>query len=188
MLFAAGAGAQPPVEAATNAVAAAAVPARTEAAEEPLVTQKAPTLFYIGMPPAQDKALPSILSSVLPEPISLPVTNSMVCTWIVAALDSRDRAAHHLENDRSARARAKRDGGPDRRLAGFDGQCAGAESGQMGVPVRDDVFHFHRDFQPDGFGSRRGQHRPGARTDRRVPARCRTWKRRSFVRPPATPT
>jgi len=69
----------------TNAVVAAASDGKAEATE-PLVTQKAPILFYIGMPADQDRGVPSILSSVLPKQISLPVTNSMVCTWIVAAL------------------------------------------------------------------------------------------------------
>lgn len=52
------------VAAATNAVAGAAHPVKAEVAEE-LVPQAAPILFNIG---------------------PLPVTNSMVCTWIVAAL------------------------------------------------------------------------------------------------------
>ena len=51
--------------AATNAVVAAATPAAPAQETGPLVTQIAPTLFNIG---------------------PLPVTNSMVCTWIVAAL------------------------------------------------------------------------------------------------------
>lgn len=70
--------AQPAAMAPANAVGAAA--------EEPLVTQKAPILFYVGMPADHDKGVPSILSSVWPKQIALPVTNSMVCTWIVAAL------------------------------------------------------------------------------------------------------
>ena len=54
------------VAAATNAVVAAAAAVPAPAVETgPLVTQIAPTLFHIG---------------------PLPVTNSMVCTWIVAAL------------------------------------------------------------------------------------------------------
>jgi F-type H+-transporting ATPase subunit a len=61
--FAASVGAAPVLGAATNAVAAAA-PVQAEASEV-LVPQIAPTLFNIG---------------------PLPVTNSMVCTWIVAAL------------------------------------------------------------------------------------------------------
>jgi F-type H+-transporting ATPase subunit a len=71
VMFAAGAGAQPiispaghPLAAITNAVSAMAHLAKAEAAEE-LVPQAAPILFHIG---------------------PLPVTNSMVCTWIVAAL------------------------------------------------------------------------------------------------------
>src|SRR5208283_2950956 len=64
VIFATGAGAQAAIVQTANAVAAAA-PVKAEAAAEPLVTQIAPTLFYLG---------------------PLPVTNSMVCTWIVAAL------------------------------------------------------------------------------------------------------
>jgi len=65
MFFTASVFAQPAASAATNAVKAVAGAAKAEAAEEPLVTQIAPTLFNIG---------------------PLPVTNSMVCTWIVALL------------------------------------------------------------------------------------------------------
>ena len=57
--------AQTAATAMTNAVGSMVSAAKVEAAEEPLVTQIAPTLFNIG---------------------PLPVTNSMVCTWIVAAL------------------------------------------------------------------------------------------------------
>ena len=77
--FVASLGAQPVASAMTNAVVAAASSEKAEAAE-PLVTQKAPILFYVGMPADQDKNIPSILSSVWPKQISLPVTNSMVCT------------------------------------------------------------------------------------------------------------
>jgi len=63
-VFAAGAGAQPAMTA-TNAVAAAGNPVKAEVAAEASVPQIAPTLFNLG---------------------PLPVTNSMVCTWIVAAL------------------------------------------------------------------------------------------------------
>ena len=79
-------GAQPAAAGTTNPVAALATAANAEVAEEPLVTQIAPTLFYIGQPPDNEKALPSIFAAWWPKQISLPVTNSMVCTWIVAAL------------------------------------------------------------------------------------------------------
>jgi F-type H+-transporting ATPase subunit a len=66
-VFAAGAGAQPAVVEATNGVVAAASSHPTAAAE-PLVAMAAPTLFHLFG-------------------ISwLPVTNSMICTWLVAAL------------------------------------------------------------------------------------------------------
>ena len=86
VIFAAGAGAQPAAQATTNAVVAAAGAAKADAAPEPLVTQIAPILFYVGTPPDRDKGIPSIMASVWPKQIALPVTNSMVCTWIVAAL------------------------------------------------------------------------------------------------------
>lgn len=60
VLFAANAWAQPVLTAMTNGAAEAASPA-----EELVVPQIAPALFYIG---------------------PLPVTNSMVCTWILAAV------------------------------------------------------------------------------------------------------
>ena len=86
--------------------------------------------------------------------------------------DHCHRAAHDLEHEGSAGRRTKRDGGADRRLGEFDGQRAGAESRQMGFPVRDVVFHFHRHFQPDGFVAGRGQHRLGAGRQRQFAAVC----------------
>jgi F-type H+-transporting ATPase subunit a len=65
VIFAASSEAQPAVTGMTNTVTAAASPVPAAAAEEELVTQIAPTLFNIG---------------------PLPVTNSMICTWIVAGL------------------------------------------------------------------------------------------------------
>lgn len=64
-IFAASLNAQPAMPEATKAVASAASPAKAVAAEEPLVTQIAPTIFKIG---------------------PLDVTSSMICTWIVAAV------------------------------------------------------------------------------------------------------
>jgi F-type H+-transporting ATPase subunit a len=66
-VFAASAGAQTGMEAATNAVGATASHANPEAAE-PLVPMVAPTLFHLfGVS-------------------WLPITNSVLCTWVVAAL------------------------------------------------------------------------------------------------------
>jgi F-type H+-transporting ATPase subunit a len=65
VLFTASVSAQAAAIEKTKAVVATAAPIKVEAMAEPLVTQIAPTLFNIG---------------------PLPVTNSMVCTWIVAAL------------------------------------------------------------------------------------------------------
>jgi F-type H+-transporting ATPase subunit a len=75
-----------PAAAMTNAVVSASSSVKAGAAEEPLVTQIAPTLFYIGQPPENEKGLPSIFAAWWPKHISLPVTNSMVCTWIVAGI------------------------------------------------------------------------------------------------------
>jgi F-type H+-transporting ATPase subunit a len=55
-------------------------------ASEPLVSQTAQAVFYIGQPPERDHGVPSILTNVWPKQIAVPVTNSMICTWIVAAL------------------------------------------------------------------------------------------------------
>jgi F-type H+-transporting ATPase subunit a len=43
-----------------------------------------PVLFYIG--PSPDKNVPSIFAGWWPEQIALPVSNSIVCSWIVAAI------------------------------------------------------------------------------------------------------
>jgi F-type H+-transporting ATPase subunit a len=43
-----------------------------------------PVLFYIGLSP--DKNVPSIFAGWWPEQIALPVSNSIVCSWIVAAI------------------------------------------------------------------------------------------------------
>ncbi|MGD0745254.1 MAG: F0F1 ATP synthase subunit A [Verrucomicrobiota bacterium] len=76
----------PAVQPATAGVApttAAPAPAEAEPAAE-AVPQAAPALFYIG--PAPEANIPSIFAAWWPKQISLPITNSMVCTWIVAAL------------------------------------------------------------------------------------------------------
>jgi F-type H+-transporting ATPase subunit a len=66
-----------------SAPTTAPAPAEAEAAQE-AIPQAAPALFYIG--PSPEKNVPSIFAAWWPKQISLPVTNSMVCTWIVAAL------------------------------------------------------------------------------------------------------
>lgn len=65
LIFTASMGAQAAAVEKTNAAVAAIGAAKAEAAEAVLVSQNALTLFHIG---------------------ALPVSNSMICTWIVAAL------------------------------------------------------------------------------------------------------
>jgi len=72
---------------AQNAVAPAGGNTATQGeAESPAAAPSpaAPTLFYIGPPP--EKNIPAIFAAWWPKQISLPVTNSMVCTWIVAVI------------------------------------------------------------------------------------------------------
>ena len=80
--------ASPPVpgQPAQNPIAISATTAAPNQAEPAVeaIPQAAPALFYIG--PSPEKNIPSIFAAWWPKPISLPVTNSMVCTWIVAAL------------------------------------------------------------------------------------------------------
>jgi len=64
----------------STAVAQTAQPA----AEEVLPTEAAPALFYIG--PSPDKNVPSIFTGWWPAQIALPISNSIVCSWIVAAV------------------------------------------------------------------------------------------------------
>lgn len=51
---------------------------------EALPTEKAPALFYIG--PSPDKSVPSIFAGWWSAQIALPISNSIVCSWIVAAI------------------------------------------------------------------------------------------------------
>ena len=47
----------------------------------------APKLFYIGKPPATETNVPSIFGSCWPNGLpAFPVSNSMICSWIVALL------------------------------------------------------------------------------------------------------
>ena len=66
--------------------AVAGVPEKAVEVATPLVTMNAPTLFYVGQPPEKEKNVPSIFAAWWPKQIALPITNSMVCTWIVAGL------------------------------------------------------------------------------------------------------
>ncbi len=67
-------------------VASASVPAENAGAAEELVPAGAPAVFYIGQPPESEKNVPSILARQIPAQFAMPITNSMICTWIVAAL------------------------------------------------------------------------------------------------------
>lgn len=51
---------------------------------EVLPTEKPPALFYIG--PSLEEGVPSIFAGWWPKQISLPISNSIVCSWIVAAV------------------------------------------------------------------------------------------------------
>lgn len=70
--------------ASSTVVAQTAEPAEAEV----LPTEKPPTLFYIGPLPEteKDKDIPSIFAGWWPKQISLPISNSIVCSWIVAAI------------------------------------------------------------------------------------------------------
>jgi len=66
-------------------VAAQTTPVATPAPEvEVLPSAAPPALFYIG--PSPEKNVPSIFSSWWPKSIALPISNSIVCSWIVAAI------------------------------------------------------------------------------------------------------
>jgi F-type H+-transporting ATPase subunit a len=72
-------------QAASNPAAAQAEPASGAAeAEKEGPTSAPPALFYIG--PSPDKNVPSIFAGWWPKQIALPVSNSLICTWIVAAI------------------------------------------------------------------------------------------------------
>lgn len=60
--------------------------AQTAEPAEELVPAGAPAVFYIGQPPESEKNAPSILAKQIPAQLAMPITNSMICTWIVAAL------------------------------------------------------------------------------------------------------
>jgi F-type H+-transporting ATPase subunit a len=90
-IFLANVNAQPSSQ--TNASGSPAVsnPADSTAAqtaqpaeEEVLPSEAAPALFYIG--PSPDKNVPSIFAGWWPAQIALPISNSIVCSWIVAAI------------------------------------------------------------------------------------------------------
>jgi F-type H+-transporting ATPase subunit a len=63
---------------------AAAQTSSVSAPEEALPSQAPPALFYIG--PSPDKNVPSIFASWWPAAIALPISNSIICSWIVAAI------------------------------------------------------------------------------------------------------
>jgi F-type H+-transporting ATPase subunit a len=68
--------------AATPSVSSAP-PAPAEQADEG-PSSSPPALFYIGASP--DPSVPSIFGSWWPKQLALPVSNSIVCSWIVAAV------------------------------------------------------------------------------------------------------
>ncbi len=88
-IFAAGVPSSSPAAANTPAPApvsnpAAAAPTQPAGEVEGLPSQSPPALFYIGASPT--KGVPSIFASWWPEQIALPISNSIICSWIVAAI------------------------------------------------------------------------------------------------------
>jgi len=91
-IFAVEAGAQPSSQATPGkppqgaiSSPANATPQTAEPVEK-MVPSAAPAVFYIGQPPESEKNAPSILAKQIPAQFAMPITNSMICTWIVAAL------------------------------------------------------------------------------------------------------
>jgi F-type H+-transporting ATPase subunit a len=90
-IFAAEVNAQPSPQSATDnspvaASSSAIAPAQTTEPAVEHVPPAAPAVFYIGQPPESEKNAPSILAKQIPAQFAMPITNSMICTWIVAAI------------------------------------------------------------------------------------------------------
>ncbi|MGH7953406.1 MAG: F0F1 ATP synthase subunit A, partial [Limisphaerales bacterium] len=69
----------------SNPATAQAQPAAGSTAEtEVLPSGAPPALFYIG--PSPKKNVPSIFAGWWPKAIALPISNSIICSWIVAAI------------------------------------------------------------------------------------------------------
>ena len=168
-IFAAGLNAQPVAQ--TNAgvpTGASAVSAPTAPVpagpEEKMVPSAAPELFNV---------------------FGFPVTNSMICTWIVAAVILIVVRATTWKNIKEIPSGMQNV--IEAMVEGWDGligDILDKTRRPLGFSVRDDVFHFHRHFKPDGFGSGRRQHRFGEPTNSRC--RSRLTMSRPFFRPPTT--
>jgi F-type H+-transporting ATPase subunit a len=78
------AGGSPAVSIPENSTATAAAQTAQPAEKEALPSEAPPALFYIG--PSPDKSVPSIFAGWWPAQIALPISNSIICSWIVAAL------------------------------------------------------------------------------------------------------
>jgi F-type H+-transporting ATPase subunit a len=76
------AGGSPVVSNPANSTAAAQIAEPSK--EEALPSEAPPALLYIG--PSPDKEVPSIFAGWWPKQIALPISNSIVCSWIVAAV------------------------------------------------------------------------------------------------------
>jgi F-type H+-transporting ATPase subunit a len=91
-IFAMAVSAQPASHSAPGTPSKVAVtsPASTSAQaaepDEELVPSAAPPVIYIGQPPEKWKNVPSILAKQIPVQFDMPITNSMICTWIVAGV------------------------------------------------------------------------------------------------------
>ena len=76
--------AAPPAGAATQTPSANGVTPANAPAEEALPKEAPPAIFYIGRSP--DPEVPSVFGSWWPQALALPVSNSIICSWIVAAI------------------------------------------------------------------------------------------------------
>jgi F-type H+-transporting ATPase subunit a len=70
------------VSQAASTVAATPAPPAPAAQEDEGPSSSPPALFYLGASP--DPSVPSIFSSWWPKQIALPISNSIICSWIVA--------------------------------------------------------------------------------------------------------
>jgi F-type H+-transporting ATPase subunit a len=73
-----------PVPQAVSTAATPQAPSAPVAEEEELPPGAPPPLFSIGQ--SSDPKVPSVFASWWPKALALPVTNSVVCSWIVAAV------------------------------------------------------------------------------------------------------
>lgn len=110
--------------------------------------------------PAQEteKLVPSAAPAVF-HVLGLPVTNSMISTWVVAAFILIVVRVTTLEEYQgSAVGNAKRPGIAGGSLGRLDRGYFGQTGDALGFSFCHDIFHFHRRVELDGFNPGRGQH------------------------------